>query len=272
MYQSRRCPNLQDRFLIVSRYCIVESNHDIEPVTGSDNLNQKIIQWGCKYLSTHGYTLKSSLPENVQNTPWSYVIRIATSDGYIYLKHTPKLLALEAIIIQILHDQFHASVPVVIAHNDELNCFLMKDAGRSLREILKKQFDAELICKAIEQFTSLQLSVADHVNIFFNIGVPDWRLNKLPDLYTQLITQKQDLLIEDGLSKKELEELEVLIPSVNHLCNKLSAFSIKQTMVQPDFNDNNTLIDDVSQNITIIDLGEIVISHPFFSILTVCNK
>lgn len=112
-----------------------------EPGTENDNLNKEIIQWGCKYLSSHGYTLKNNLPENVQNTPWSYVIRFATSDGFIYLKHTPKLLALEVNIIQILYDQFHASVPKVIAYNTELNCFLMEDAGRPLREILKKQFD-----------------------------------------------------------------------------------------------------------------------------------
>ncbi len=162
-----------------------------EPVTGNDNLNKEIIQWGCKYLSSHGYTLKSNLPENVQNTPWSYVVRFATSDGYIYLKHTPELLALEASIIQILHDQFHASVPEVIAHNAELNCFLMKDAGKSLREILKQQFDAALLCKAIDQFTSLQLAVADHVNVFLDIGVPDWRLDKLPDLYIAIAFTKR---------------------------------------------------------------------------------
>src|SRR6202021_730260 len=114
-------------------------------------------------------------------------------DGYNYLKATPELLSLEASIIHILHDQFHASVPEVIAHNTELNCFLMKDAGRSLREILKKQFDAALLCKAIDQFTSIQLTVADHVNIFLDIGVPDWRLDKLPALYKQLLSQK-DLL------------------------------------------------------------------------------
>jgi hypothetical protein len=54
-----------------------------EPVTGNDNLNKEIIQWGCKYLSSHGCILKSNLPENVQHTPWSYVVRFATSDGYI---------------------------------------------------------------------------------------------------------------------------------------------------------------------------------------------
>jgi hypothetical protein len=237
-----------------------------EPVTGNDNLNKEIIQWGCKYLLSHGYTLKSNLPENVKNTPWSYIVRFATFDGYIYLKHTPNLLALEATIIQILHDQFRAVVPEIIARNTELNCFLMKDAGMTLREILKKQFDVALVCKAIDQFTLLQLAVADHVDVFLDIGVPDWRLNKLPGLYKEVISQK-DLLIADGVSEMEISELETLFPKVSNLCQKLSDYSIKQTIVQPDFNDNNTLIDDVSHDITIIDLGEISISHPFFSLL-----
>ncbi len=238
-----------------------------EPMTGSNDLYKEIIQWGCKYLSSHGYTLKSKLPENVQNTPWSYVVRFVTSDGYIYLKHTPNLLALEAIITQILHDQFHASVPEIIAHNAELNCFLMKDAGRPLREVLKKQFDAALLCKAIDQFTSMQLAVADHVNIFLDRGVPDWRLDKLPDLYMQLLSEK-DILIGDGLSEIEISELRALLPKVSNLCKKLSNYAIKQTLVQCDFHDNNILIDEISQHITLIDLGEVVISHPFFSLIS----
>jgi len=225
-----------------------------------------IIQWGCKYLLSHGYTLQSTLPENVQNTPWSYVIRFATSDGYIYLKHTPSLLALETIITQILHEQFHAFVPKIIAHNTELNCFLMKDAGRPLREILKQQFNAALLSKAIGQFTLMQLAVADHVNIFLDIGVPDWRLDKLPDLYKQLLSQK-DILLADGLSEIEIAKLETLTPKLSNLCKKLSDYAIKQTIVQCDFHDNNILIAEPSQNVTFIDLGEIVISHPFFSLI-----
>lgn len=233
-------------------------------LTGNDNLNKEIIQWGSEYLLSHGYTLRSDFPENVQNTPWSYVVRFVTSKGYIYLKHTPHLLALEANILRMLHDH---SCPVaeVIAHNAKLDCFLMKDAGRPLREILKKQFNAELFCNAINQFTSMQLLVADHVNNLIDIGVPDWQLNKLADLFARLLTQK-DLLVEDGLEENEIEHLERLIPRVANLCDELSGYSIKQSIVQPDFNDNNTLIDE-SQNITIIDLGEIVISHPFFSLL-----
>lgn len=204
--------------------------------------------------------------EIVVQTPWSSVVRINIGDELFYLKTTPALIALESKIIQLLHEQFRAPVPTVIAHNAELHCFLMKDCGTSLRSILKKKFDTDLLCKAIEQFTALQITVADHVDDFIDIGVPDWRLNKLPDLYKEAISQK-DLLMADGLSELEVNELEELLPKINYLCQKLSSYAIKQTIVQPDFNDNNTLIDDNSQAITIIDLGEISISHPFFSLL-----
>lgn len=204
--------------------------------------------------------------EIVVQTPWSSVIRINTGNELFYLKTTPELIALESKIIQLLHDQFRAPVPTVIAHNPELHCFLMKDAGTSLRSILKKKFDTDLLCKAVEQFTALQITVANHVDAFIDIGVPDWRLNKMPDLYGQAILQK-DLLMADGLSELEVNELEKLHPKIIDLCEKLADYAIKQTIVQPDFNDNNTLISDNSQNITIIDLGEISISHPFFSLL-----
>ena len=112
----------------------------IEPVAHNSNPNDETIQWACNYLTSHGYELKTKLPEIVQYTPWSYVISFATSEGLIYLKQTPEQLALEATIIQTLHDQFHASVPTVIAYNAELNCFF----NERFRQIIKKYFEAEL--------------------------------------------------------------------------------------------------------------------------------
>jgi len=81
-----------------------------------------------------------------------------------------------------------------------------------------------------------------------------------------MITQK-DLLMADGLTGEEINKLAVLAPQVSSLCNKLSDYTIKPSFVQPDFNDNNTLVDDQLQTFTMIDLGEIAISHPFFSLL-----
>ncbi len=229
---------------------------------------KKIIEWGHKYLLAHGYSVKNELTAIVKETPWSYVVRFVTSAGNIYLKQTPELLALEANIIKILQEQFQAPVPEIITHNLELNCFLMKDAGKPLREILKKQFDMSLLCQAIAKFITLQTAVAKNVDVLIESFVPDWRLDKIPDLFMQLLAEK-DLLLEDGLSEIEIDKLKKLAINVADLCKKLADFSIKQTLVQPDFHDNNILIKD---KITLIDLGEIVISHPYFSLINCLDQ
>jgi hypothetical protein len=242
-----------------------------ESVLGSNHLNKEVIQWGCNHLISLGYTLKSHLPEKVQDTPWSYVARFETTNGYIYLKHTPDLFALEPKIIQILSDKFNASVPIVLGHNLELNCFLMKDGGSTLREVLERNFDEALVFRAIDQFTSLQLAVAGRVDILLNMGVPDYRLDKLSDLYEKLISQEH-LLIAEGLSEIEIQVLESQRPRISGLCKKLSDYPVKQSIVQSDFNNNNILLDDTSQKITMIDLGEIVIAYPFFSLFNYLYK
>lgn len=236
-----------------------------------DSTKNDVIQWGLDYLASHGYTLKSNHHEDVQIRPWSYVIRYNTSDGFIYLKQTPKLIALEAIILTILRDKFHAPVPDIIASNSELDCFLMKDSGSALRPILKKHFNEKLLCKAVDAFTTMQIEVSNNIDAFLTIGVPDYRLNNLSGLYRELILRK-DILMKDGLTEIEIDKLRSLIPAVSEACKKLSQYAITETLVQPDFHDNNTLINDESQKITIIDLGEMVISHPFFSLINFLNQ
>lgn len=229
-------------------------------------LKNQINQWGFDQLASLGFSVTDKDMENILDTPWSYLARYKTSSGFIYLKATPELFFLEPAIIQLLRDKFSASVPVVLAANQELNCFLMQDSGHNLRELLKDNFDESLVLKTIQQFTDLQIDAQDKINNFFDIGVPDYRLEKLPALYERFIKQR-DLLASEGLSEPEIDKLEKLSDTVVKICHKLSSYQIKQTIVQPDFNDNNTLVDDGRKKITIIDLGEIVISHPFFSLL-----
>lgn len=232
----------------------------------NDTLNKKTIEWAYNTLLAFGVTLKSNVPEKVQDTPWSCVMRFITDQGIIYLKQTPEQLALEAPITQVLYTQFQAPVPEIIAHHTELHCFLMKDEGRPLREILRKKFDVNLFSHAMEQFSLLQMTVADRIDDFLGMGVPDWRLDQLPDLYMQLLSQKE-ILLADGLSEVDIDELEAQRSKVSSLCKQLSDYAIQETLVQCDFHDNNILIEEQSQNITFIDLGEIVISHPFFSLV-----
>lgn len=232
----------------------------------NEEMKNQINQWALDQLTSLGFSVSDNDVENILDTPWSYLVRYKTNGGLIYLKATPELFFLEPAIIQLLNDKFNASVPMVLAANPELNCFLMQDAGHNLRELLKDNFDETLILRTIEQFTDLQIAAQDKIDDFFAIGVPDYRLEKLPALYANFIKQR-DLLASEGLSKSEIDKLEKLSDTVVKICHKLFSYNIKQTITQPDFNDNNTLVDDNKQKITIIDLGEIFISHPFFSLL-----
>jgi hypothetical protein len=222
------------------------------------------LKWATDCLISKGYSLQHS-PEIVVETPWSNVIRFSTSKEDIYLKQTPPSISVEPKIMQLLANQFHANVPAVIAINEDLHCFLMEDAGQTLRKYLKTAVQPDLLCKAIRQYTTIQRSTENHIESFLTLGAPDWRLDKLPNLYDQ-ITNQTDLLKADGITDEELDLLRDLSSKIAEQCELLSQYQIPETLVQPDFNTNNLLFDPNTKKMTLIDLGEIVIAHPFFSL------
>ena len=223
-----------------------------------------IIKWATDCLISKGYSLQGS-PEIVLETPWSNVIRFSILQYDVYLKHMPPAISLDPKIIQLLMDQCHASVPVVIASNEDLHCFLMKDAGLNLRAYLKTEFQPDLLIQAIREFTAIQRSTENHIQSFLALGVPDWRLDQFPKLYDHIIKQT-DCLKADGMTDNELKVLQDLSPKVGEQCALLSQYQIPETLVQPDFNTNNILFNPDTKKMTLIDLGEIAITHPFFSL------
>lgn len=223
-----------------------------------------IFEWATDYLICKGYSLQHS-PKIVIEAPWSSVTQFVTTSGDFYLKQTPQTLFLESKIIKLLAEQLHANVPTVIASNDKLCCFLMKDAGQTLRKYLKNKFEPDLLCQAIKAFTAIQRSTENHIESFFALGVPDWRLDKFPKLYEQLINQTE-LLKAEGMTEEELQILRNLNIKISEQCAAVAQYQIPETLVQPDFNTNNILFDVNTKKMTFIDLGEIVMTHPFFSL------
>lgn len=232
------------------------------------NSQTPIIEWAITCLVSLDYSIEQE-PEYVLSTPWSSVYRFPTSKGDIYLKQTPPpiFLSSEPKIIRLLSEQFHANVPVVIAINDDHHCFLMKDAGKPLRQTLKSEFKPELLCQAIKQYAAIQRSTENHIETFLNMGIPDWRLDKLPILYDQMIEQT-DFLKAEGLTDQELHALQSLSPQFSTQCELLSRHEIPSTLGFHDFHDNNVLIDTNTQKMTFVDWSETAIIHPFFSLYT----
>lgn len=226
------------------------------------------LQWGTNYLISKAYAIEHS-PEIVLSTPWSTIIRFDTSKGIIFLKHTPPslFLSLEPKIISMLSEKFSTDFPSLISVDDNLHCFLMNDAGEPLRKSLKMEFKVDLLCQAIHQYALIQRSTEKKIESFLTLGVPDWRLDKLPKLYDHLVNQT-DFLKGEGITDNEVKTLQYLSPKFLEKCILLADYGILETLGRHDFHDNNILINPKTKKMTFIDLGESVVIHPFFPLYT----
>lgn len=234
-------------------------------------MQESYINWAIHTLNIKGYKIQNTIPEIVQDTAWSKVFRFTTASGFIFLKKVPVALSIEAKVINILSEKFKAPVPLVISDNQDVCCFLMKDAGVRLYDYFNKQFELDILINAMHDYTQIQMKACDRVNLFLDIGVPDWRLEKLPYLYQELISH-EELLIEDGVKSDELIKLKKLAPKLFSICEDLSSYKIRDTFGHADFHDKNILIDENTKQTTLIDLGEVVITHPFFSFLNCLHR
>lgn len=226
--------------------------------------NKTAIAWAEVYLANNQYILQGSF-ETVRIMPWSSVYRVLTSRGYIYLKLMAPPFVIEAKLLNYLAGQFSVCLPTVITIKEELACFLMVDAGMPLRYFLKDNYQIDLSFEALNSYAILQHATINQVDDLLSLGVPDWRLEKLPNLYQELIS-KQKFLALDGLNHSEINKLEQLQLKFSNLCDKLLGYKIPETIEHCDFHDNNILMKE--DKFIFNDWGDAVISHPFFSLVS----
>lgn len=219
------------------------------------------VTWGKDVLSSLGYDMQGE-PQVVREVPWSQVYCLETSKGRVFLKYMDSEFAFEPVLLKYLRDNVTQNVTDVIASNEQLSCFLMRDAGEPLRPILKADCNQELFSRALTLYAGIQISCIQHVEQLISLGINDWRLDKIPRFFEAFLTQKE-MLLTDGLLEPEIETLQQLTPAVTSLCKKLQTYGIPETIEHCDFHDNNILIRD--SVMTINDWGDACISHPFFS-------
>lgn len=227
------------------------------------------IKWAQDWLKLNGLAAMGAM-EIVQSTPWSSVLRFSTHEGDVYLKVMPPALATEPEIITILYEYSH-HVPTVLGRNAPLYCFLMLNSGKPLRNYLQNTMQVDLLCGAVQCYRAIQAAASNNLKIFFAFDVPDWRLEQLPKRYNDFI-QQTDFLQASGVTVTELQQLHHLSSQFSHLCKQLSAYQITETLDHCDFHTGNVLLDEKNKHLTIIDWGETVITHPFFSLLLFIRK
>lgn len=232
----------------------------------------KIISWARSSIGIDDDKIFNQ-SKTLVKTPWSTVLEINTGKDPVYLKQTPKNLFLEAAIIKFMRNNCNATaIPNIIAENKELHCFLMTRCGDiSLRHYFDGKLQLAIFKQGLTVYKKLQRSTAKHVDEFIALGVPDWRLDKFPELYQQLIASTQ-WIKDNGLTKEQQDKLHQYAGDVANLCQQLTTYAIPECLNHSDFHDNNILYDIKNQSTTIIDLGETAIEHPFFSLMACLNN
>ncbi|NCT57097.1 MAG: phosphotransferase [Legionella sp.] len=229
--------------------------------------NDLATQWAVDYLESHDCRLVAI--NKIVEPAHSIVKKISTSQGVFYLKQTPPALFIEPDTIALLQAQGCQHIPTVIVKNDQYHCFLMADCGDiTLRELfLKDNIDISLLEQGIRSYAAIQRRLENDTPKLITLGFPDWRLDKLPLLYRDLI-QKKELLIADGLTLKEITALNQIYDFCVEQCERLSKYKILETINHSDFQDNNMLLSQKTGEISLIDWGETSIGHPFLSLNT----
>ncbi|MBS0286057.1 MAG: aminoglycoside phosphotransferase family protein [Proteobacteria bacterium] len=224
-----------------------------------------IIEWALGVLASKGCTVVGE-PQIVVKTPWSLVVLFSTTSGNFYLKQTPPDLFIEPEIIKAIRNNMPQLTPTILAKNDAHHCFLMTSCGDySLRTKFNGTIDPKLHVKGLKSYLAILRSFESNPDILKTMGVPDWRLNRIPQLYVELL-EKKEMLLNEGLTYDELDSLLKLVPKIKSTCEFLSEKKIKETLVNGDFNENNIILNEKTQQIAFIDWGESVIAHPFFTI------
>lgn len=226
-------------------------------------MNAEMIAWAEKVLASTGeQSIKP--PTDVRHMPWSQVISLTTKHDTYFLKAMAEPFAYEPLLLDYFKQMGFAHVPQLIAVNEKMHCFLMQDAGNNLREKLKSHYDMPLVTKALQDYAALQVDCIMHIKSLLGCGLADYRLERMPKLFDELLIQHRDIIIEDGLSLADLSSLQQSKTAFVALCRQLSALSIPATLEHGDFHDNNLLLK--GNTITIHDFGDACITHPFFSI------
>jgi hypothetical protein len=199
--------------------------------------------------------------------PWSTVLRVPTLNGLIYFKATAPSLAFEPALTDFLVKLRPDILPDLLAIDLQRGWMLMRDCGKPLREWIKAETSLERWRDILPLYVELQKELIPLTGQILALGVPDRRLETLPDQFEHLVADEKSLLIGQtgGLTSDEYKQLKSMGKTFQRMCNELVSFNIPATLHHDDFHDGNLFLQ--NEHVRFTDWGESAVTHPFFTLV-----
>lgn len=190
---------------------------------------------------------------------WSTVLRVPTAEGDLFFKAVAPVHRFEAALTARLAELQPRRVTEVVDVDVERGWFLMRDAGRRLRELVETRDDLHHWERLLPEYAQLQLEVAPHADELLALGVPDERLAVLPNLFRELLATRPP-----GLTDDERARAIETIPRFKEMCLELEEDGLSETIQHDDLHDGQVFVRD--GRYLVFDWGDSCVSHPFHSL------
>jgi aminoglycoside/choline kinase family phosphotransferase len=186
----------------------------------------------------------------------------------VFFKATAAETVYESALTQLLASLHPDCMPELLAVDTSHGWMLMCDGGEQLRASIRPTQDVTPWAPVIVRYADLQIELANHIEEFLALGIPDHRPASLPALYKRLLSDEASLLIdrEKGLTSAEVKQLHELAPRFKQICTNLTAYRIPDSLNHGDFHDGNVLLK--NGRITFFDWGDANVTHPFVTLRT----
>ena len=224
---------------------------------------EQVDEWIVAQLTAHGWQA-SGPTETVHQRIWSVFMRIQTDKGIAYFK-APAPPFYEAPLTKALARWRSDCTVPLIAVDLERGWLLSADAGATLRSVSQSPEQVNHWLKALPLYAELQMEMAERVPDFLAFGVPDRRLENLPNLFAHLLEETSALRIglDLGLTLEEYQHLLDLRPQFADWCAELGSFGLPETLAHEEIHENNVLVN--ADGYVFTDWSDSSVAHPFFT-------
>lgn len=204
--------------------------------------------------------------ERIKARPWSIVLRARSNRAVAYFKASGSGGAHESSLIDWLQQRFSAHVPTLLATHETQPWMLLADAGTPLHD-LKDSFDPQLVLESfLPVYARMQMACASEIPALLELGLPDRRLSRLPELLRSLISADSNVGARyAGLLSGLEPAVRELLPAFEQHCLDLDASACAVSLDHGDLHAVNLMISDGDTRLC--DWGDSCVTHPFCTLL-----
>jgi hypothetical protein len=225
--------------------------------------------WAGDRLAEHGHSVTGE-PEQTHVRPWSTVLRLPTGDGDFWFKANAIGTAHEGPLIEALARCAPGHVLEPLAIDVREGWLLLPDGGATLRAAQGGTTDIAHWEDILSDHAELQRKVAPHADELAELGVPDARPERLPEMRADLLDDAAAVRIgrPDGLTEEERSRLRADSGRFARLCAELAAIGIPASVNHDDLHDNNVFVPPRADgHYRFFDWGDASVAHPFAVLL-----